>query len=178
METPVPGKGKGQPGSLPKGPRGQNGAHGGKWRFRIGAFAVIERNGLVLLARRRDIGWWNLPGGGLEPGETVDEGLRREVLEEVCVEVDIVRLVGVYSKPQKDEVVLTFLCHLAPGQDAFVGTSEEVSETAWFHPHELPSDLLPKHRQRVVDAMTTGPEAILRAQRTTTAEDQGLTPAT
>ncbi|HKV83635.1 MAG TPA: NUDIX domain-containing protein, partial [Ktedonobacterales bacterium] len=49
-----------------------------KARFRIGVFAVIERDGRYLLARRRDIGWWNLAGGGLEYGEAVEEGLARE----------------------------------------------------------------------------------------------------
>jgi 8-oxo-dGTP diphosphatase len=151
-------------------PRGPGGAHA---RFRIGAFAVIEREGYVLLARRRDIGWWNLPGGGVERGETVDEGLLREVREEIRAQVEIVRLVGVYSKPQKDEVVLTFLCRLAPGQERVIGISEEVSEVGWFAPAELPADLLPKHRQRVADALAGRPEAILRAQRSTTEEDQG-----
>jgi ADP-ribose pyrophosphatase YjhB (NUDIX family) len=169
------GQQNGRPGPAKSG-RGRGGARGDKWRFRIAAFAIIEREGMVLLARRRDIGWWNLPGGGLEAGETVEEGLRREVREEVCVEVEIVRLVGVYSKPQKDEVVLTFLCHLAPGQETLVGTSEEVSETGWFDPRELPTDLLPKHRQRVLDALSGRCEAILRAQRTSTEEDQGLSP--
>ncbi|HZC76870.1 MAG TPA: NUDIX hydrolase [Ktedonobacterales bacterium] len=141
--------------------------------FRIGVFAVIERDGRYLLARRRDIGWWNLPGGGLEAGETVDEGLAREVREEVGVEIEIVRLVGVYSKPGKQEVVLTFLCRLRDPQ-AQPTTSEEVSEVAWFSPEALPTDLLPKHRQRLEDALLGRREAVVRAQRSSTEEDQGL----
>ena len=144
-------------------------------RFRIAAFAIIEREGRVLLARRRDIGWWNLPGGGIEAGETVDEGLLREVREEICAQVEIERLVGVYSKPQKDEVVLTFLCRLSANEDQALGTTDEVSEIGWFTREELPADLLPKHRQRVEDALLHQPHAILRAQRTSTEEDQGLT---
>jgi ADP-ribose pyrophosphatase YjhB (NUDIX family) len=127
-----------------------------------------------LLARRRDIGWWNLPGGGLESGETVDEGLLREVREEVCAAVRVARLVGVYSKPQKNEVVLTFLCHLEHGQEAAIGTSDEVSETGWFAPDALPVDLLPKHRQRVLDAFAGQLTPIMRAQRSSTEEDQKL----
>ena len=141
--------------------------------FRIGVFAVIERDGRYLLARRRDIGWWNLPGGGLEAGETVDEGLAREVREEVGVEIEIVRLVGVYSKPGKQEVVLTFLCRLRDPQ-AQPTTSEEVSEVAWSSPEALPADLLPKHRQRLEDVLLGRPEAVVRAQRSSTEEDQGL----
>ena len=144
-----------------------------KARFRVAAFAVIEREGKYLLARRRDIGWWNLPGGGLEYGETVDEGMVREVLEEVCVAVTMERVVGIYSKPRKNEVVITFLCHLAPNAGE-PGTSEEVSEVGWFAPDALPDKFLPKHRQRLEDALLGQREAIVRAQRTSTEEDQGL----
>ncbi len=140
--------------------------------FRVAVNAVIERDGRVLLARRRDIGWWNLPGGGLELGETVDAGLAREAREEIGVEIRIVRLVGVYSKPQKREVVLTFLCALA--DDATPGLSDEISEVGWFAADALPEDTLPKHRQRVLDAALGQPEAILRAQTTSTREDQRL----
>ena len=149
-------------------------AQDSKARFRVGVFAIIEREGKYLLARRRDIGWWNLPGGGLEYGETVDEGLAREVMEEVRLAVTVERVVGIYSKPRKNEVVITFLCH--PALDANTpGTSDEVSEVGWFTPDALPSDtFLPKHRQRLEDALANQREAVIRAQRTSTEEDQGL----
>src|SRR5437773_5294482 len=77
--------------------------------FRVGVSALIfNENQEVLLALRRDIDWWNLPGGGMEIGETVTETLIREVLEETGLEVAVDDLVGVYSKPQKREVVLSF----------------------------------------------------------------------
>lgn len=142
-------------------------------RFRIGVFAVIEREGRYLLAHRCDIDWWNLIGGGLEYGETVEEGLAREVREEVGVTIEIVRLVGVYSKPRKREVVLSFLCRLAPGS-AEPGTSNEVSEVAWFLPDHLPDNLLPKHRQRLEDALLGSAQALLRDQMTSTEEDQRI----
>lgn len=149
---------------------GGSGSDGNGAAFRVGLFAVIERGGEYLLARRRDIGLWNLPGGGLEVGETVEEGLAREVWEETGVTIRVVRLVGVYSKPQKREVVLTFLCKLTGEQEP--GVSEEVSEVGWFRPDRLPDDTLPKHRQRVTDAALGQPEAILRAQMTSTSDDQ------
>jgi len=140
--------------------------------FRVAVNAVIERGGRALLARRRDIGWWNLPGGGVEPGESVTEGLQREMREEIGAEVEILRLAGVYSKPQKSEIVLVFLCRLPANQEQALHTTEEVSELDWFHPSALPPDILPKHRQRVEDALAGQREAILRDQRTSTAEDQ------
>lgn len=141
-------------------------------RFRVGVFAVIEREGRYLLARRRDIGWWNLPGGGMEYGELAEEALAREVREEVGIEVALARLIGVYSKPQKREVVLTFLCH--PVGDATPNTSEEVSEVGWFLPEAWPDPLLPKHRERLLDALRDQPQAILRAQTSSTETDQQL----
>ena len=147
--------------------------HDDQPRFRVGVFAVVEREGRYLLARRADIGWWNLPGGGLEYGETLDDGLRREVREEIGSEVEIARLVGVYSKPQKRELVLAFLCHLAPGSPE-PSTSDEVSAVGWFAPGELPPRLLPKHRQRLEDAILGRPDALIRAQTSSTREDQGL----
>jgi len=144
-------------------------------RFRIGVFAVLERDGSYLLARRADIGWWNLPGGGLEYDEAVEEGLAREVREEIGVEITVVRLVGVYSKPRKREIVLSFLCHLAPG-GAAPTTSEEVSEVGWFAPGALPEPLLPKHRERIEDALLGLPSALIRTQSSSTEEDQRLSP--
>ncbi len=144
---------------------------GGSASFRIAVNALIFEEGRVLLAHRRDIDWWNLPGGGMEAGETVDEALRREVREETGLEVEIERLVGVYSKPQKQEVVLTFRCSITGGAPH---ETEEIRECRYFAPHELPTNTLPKHRQRIEDAVLNQPTAVLRAQRTSTAEDQGL----
>ena len=144
-------------------------------RFRIGVFAVIERAGRYLLARRSDIDWWNLPGGGLEYDESVEDGLAREVREEIGVSITIARLIGIYSKPRKREVVLAFLCQLSEDSPE-PGTSEEVSEVGWFASGEFPERLLPKHRQRLDDALLNHPEALIRLQATSTEDDQRHTP--
>jgi ADP-ribose pyrophosphatase YjhB (NUDIX family) len=139
--------------------------------FRIGVYALIFEQGRVLLALRRDIGWWNLPGGGMEAGETVEEALRREVLEETGLAVEVERLVGVYSKPQKQEVVLTFRCQITGGQ---LTSTEESRECRFFSLADIPVNTLPKHRQRVEDALLNQPQAIIRDQRSSSEEDQRL----
>ena len=139
--------------------------------FRIGVYALIFEQGRVLLAHRRDIDWWNLPGGGMELGETVDEAVRREVREETGLEVAVEYLVGVYSKPQKREVVLTFHCRVTGGT---LTTTEESRNCCYFVPNELPPNTLPKHRQRVEDALLDQPHAIIRAQLTRSEIDQQL----
>ena len=139
--------------------------------FRIAVSALIFEEGRVLLAHRRDIDWWNLPGGGMEVGETVDEALRREVAEETGLEVEVEQLVGVYSKPQKQEIVLTFRCHITGGT---LTATEETRECRYFAPDALPTNTLPKHRQRIEDALLHQQNAVIRAQRTSTQEDQRL----
>jgi 8-oxo-dGTP diphosphatase len=141
--------------------------------FRVTVWAVIERSGSYLLARRRDNGWWNLVGGGLERGETIEEGLAREVLEEIGVSVQIERLVGVYTKPGKYEVALVFSCHLSADADTPHAT-EETAEVAWFLPDNLPLDLMPRHRERTQDAVRGAAETVIKDQASWTEDDQRL----
>src|SRR5579875_2453907 len=139
--------------------------------FRIGVYALIFDEGRVLLALRRDIDWWNLPGGGMEAGETVEEALIREVREETGLEVAVERLVGVYSKPQKNEVVLALRCRITGGT---LSATEESRECRFFAPNAMPRNTLPKHRQRVEDALLNLPYAVLRDQRAPSEEDQRI----
>lgn len=140
--------------------------------FRVAVSALIfDDEGRVLLAHRRDIDWWNLPNGGMEAGETVDEALQREVMEELGVSIEVGQLVGVYSKTLKQEVVLAFRCRIINGVPT---PTAETRACRYFFPHELPPNTLPKHRQRIEDALLNQQQAILRAQRTSTTEDQGL----
>ncbi|MBA3825744.1 MAG: hypothetical protein H0X24_17830, partial [Ktedonobacterales bacterium] len=55
------------------------------------------------------------------------------------------------------------------------GTSDEVSEVGWFAPDALPEPLLPKHRQRLLDALKQGEHAIIASQTSSSVEDQGGT---
>ncbi|MBA2395542.1 MAG: NUDIX domain-containing protein [Ktedonobacteraceae bacterium] len=141
--------------------------------FRIGVNALIFDEERILLAHRRDIDWWNLPGGGMELDETVEEATCREVLEETGLEVVVDSLVGVYSKPQKREIVLTFRCHAIGGE---LTATEESRACAYFAPDALPLNTLPKHRQRVEDAMLDEPHAIIRSQLNSSEIDQQLPP--
>ena len=61
--------------------------------------ALVYRGRELLLMRRSDNGYWSLPGGFVEIGESVAAAARREVAEETGYAVEIGRLVGVYSDP-------------------------------------------------------------------------------
>lgn len=131
---------------------------------RVGAFAIIfDDADRILVSRRTDSGWFNLPGGGVNPDESVTEGLIREIREETGLEVELGRLVGIYSKPQKHEVVLTF-CARANG--GTLVPSDEADYHAWVAASDLDTvKLLPKHRERIDDALLNQPEAIIKDQR-------------
>jgi ADP-ribose pyrophosphatase YjhB (NUDIX family) len=140
-------------------------------QFRIAASALLFDEHRVLLIHRRDIDWWGLPGGGMELGETVEDTVKREVLEETGLEVEVEQLVGVYSKPQKQEVVLAFRCRKVGG---VLTETEEARECCYFVPDNLPVNTLPKHRQRIQDALLEQECAVIRNQLSSTEEDQQL----
>jgi 8-oxo-dGTP diphosphatase len=63
-------------------------------------YAIVrDTTGCVLLVRRTDTGDWELPGGRVDPGESATDALRREVAEESGLNVEPVRVSGVYSDP-------------------------------------------------------------------------------
>ena len=68
---------------------------------RVGVGAVVLYQGRVLLVRRGgqpSMGKWSLPGGLVELGETTEEALKRELLEECAIDVKILGLAGVISR--------------------------------------------------------------------------------
>ena len=69
----------------------------------VGCNAIIfdSTRHQVLLLKRADNGWWCLPGGSMNAGESVSEACVREVAEETGLQVRIKRLVGIYSDPHR-----------------------------------------------------------------------------
>jgi ADP-ribose pyrophosphatase YjhB (NUDIX family) len=124
--------------------------------------AFVLHGGRLLLQRRADNALWGLPGGSVEIGETVAAAVAREVREETGFEVEIDRLVGVYSDPRFQVVRyadgrvwhyvnLCFGCTLAGG--AARPAPGETLAVEWFAPDALPGDVLGLHRQRITDAL-------------------------
>ncbi len=141
---------------------------------RVGAFAIIRDDaGCVLISRRTDSGWYNLPGGGVEPHEAAPEGLIREVREETGLDVAVERLVGLYSKPQKHEIVLTFAARVVGGA---LQASDEADQHEWVMPDALHQfQVLPKHLERIQDALRDEAAAIVKEQRAPSQRDSART---
>jgi 8-oxo-dGTP pyrophosphatase MutT (NUDIX family) len=139
--------------------------------IRPGVSAIILTPAGVLLQRRNDNRLWGLPGGGVEPGESVTEAVVREVREETGLEVAPLRLIGVYSAPDLGQIVTypdgnvihsvsaSFECVITGGA---LACGEESLALAWFDPERLPPEVMPMHRVRIVDALARQPEPFVR----------------
>jgi len=131
---------------------------------RVSVSAVVRQRGepdRILLMRRSDNAHWGLPGGYVEPGESVRTAAQREVREETGYEIEVGRLVGVYSDPRIQvidygdgrRVHAINLCFEAiAGAQHELGTPEETLEWGFFAVDALPQPLVPIHAIRLSDA--------------------------
>lgn len=107
--------------------------------------AARTREGQWLLVRRTDSGDWALPGGTLEWGETLRNGLRRELLEEAGVEdVELGELLGVYSDPDRDPRFHAVTVLVSATVDPPTRPPEnpvEIAEARLFRDDEIPANL-------------------------------------
>lgn len=100
--------------------------------------------------RRADNGTWELPGGVLELQETPQEGVRREVLEETGIEVDVSELTGIYKNMTRGVVALVFRCHPSGGAER---TSAESTAVDWLTPEEIRERMSEVYAVRLLDAL-------------------------
>jgi ADP-ribose pyrophosphatase YjhB (NUDIX family) len=114
---------------------------------------VVRADAAILAVQRRDNGHWEPPGGVLEYEETFEDGVRREVLEETGVEIDVERLTGVYKNITKSVVALVFRCR--PLTDA-VSETEESMRVAWLTIDDVQRRMAPAYAVRVTDAFAAG----------------------
>ncbi len=106
---------------------------------------VVNDQGEILLHRRSDNAKWSVPGGAMELGESIAQAVVREVKEETGLDVEIERLVGIYSDPGyvvaysdgevRQQFSICFACRVVGGAMA---TSDESLEVKFFPPEQIP----------------------------------------
>ena len=115
----------------------------------------------ILLVKRDTVpfkGYWALPGGRMEPGETVEQTIVREVKEETGLDVTIVRKIGEYiEKGVKDDVEYEYYptCFLVKTVGGEIKRQEsEIQEIQLFSLKELPYPLAFEHDKMIKDYVT------------------------
>jgi 8-oxo-dGTP pyrophosphatase MutT (NUDIX family) len=118
---------------------------------------VTDEHGRILLVKRRDNTLWALPGGGHDIGESIEQTAVREVKEETGLDVEVTRLVGIYTNPAhvvaftdgevRQQFSLCFTTKLRGGELAI---DHESTDIAWTQPADIEQlEMHPSMRLRI-----------------------------
>jgi 8-oxo-dGTP diphosphatase len=114
----------------------------------VGAI-IVDTEGRLFLARRgpeakNERGRWEFPGGAVERGERLADALRREILEEYGVEIEVGELLDVVDHILPDEgqhwVSPAFVCRIVSGTPV-IREPGKCSAIGWFAPTDVPQEL-------------------------------------
>ncbi len=123
----------------------------------VGVGGVVLRDGKALLIRRAKEplrGRWSVPGGTLEPGETLHQGVVREIREETGIAAVVVEFLTVFERIERSHgalvyhyVIVDYLCEAGPGEARAASDAEAV---AWAGPNDLGAYDLPDKTLEVI----------------------------
>jgi len=109
----------------------------------IGAL-IFERGRILLVERGKEPlkGYWSLPGGVLEIGETLEQGIVREVREETGLEVEPLTMLEIFERiirdsqgaPEYHYVLIDYICRVTGGS---LRAADDASRVAWVPRHLL-----------------------------------------
>lgn len=116
--------------------------------------AIIVRGGKILLCHRSADpfkGRWDLPGGFLEEQESAEDGMKREMREELGIEIEIVRLTGIFGPTHYpfggQDAYNTDIYYEVKVPDSEINAvkGSDVTEIGWFDPDNLPDMAFPSN---------------------------------
>ncbi|MEV5897040.1 NUDIX domain-containing protein [Nonomuraea fuscirosea] len=105
----------------------------------MGAIIIDASDRLLLIKRGRPpgAGLWSIPGGRLEPGETDEAGVRREVLEETGLRVEVGRLAGAVDRPGIGGATYAIRDYLATVAGGELAAGDDAADARWCGREEL-----------------------------------------
>ncbi len=121
---------------------------------------ILNDKGEIFLEKRSATmrnfpGFWGLVGGLIDWNETVEEAAKREAMEEIGVEIEIVRFLGRYYDSKDRDPTRTVIClpHISRIVSGIPKPDQsEVSEVRWFKPEEIRNiELAYDHKQMLID---------------------------
>lgn len=115
-----------------------------------------ETNRTILFEKRTDNGTWCVPGGALELGETIEEGLAREVKEETNLDFTDPEFFTVKANvhmkyPNGDEVYYTDIVYIIKKFTGELKHDSESSELKWFPVDDLPDGIIETQIEYITD---------------------------
>ena len=125
-------------------------------RFAVTAGAIVtDSSGRVLLLKHRfrPGSGWGLPGGFIERGEQPGEALRRELREEIGLEVAELKLFAVRAFRTPKQVEIVFMAQAIGSPDEL---NFEIQEAGWFLPGEFPKELPRDQTELIKRALNDG----------------------
>jgi ADP-ribose pyrophosphatase YjhB (NUDIX family) len=128
----------------------------GQRRFTVtaGAFVFDDEGRILLLEHEfRPDSRWGIPGGFLNKGEQPDLAIRRELREEVALEVDEVKFLFARTLARPRQVEIYFACK---PKSVPTPSSFEIRNAEWFPTDELPDDLSSDQRRMIERALDAG----------------------
>lgn len=105
-------------------------------RISPAVICAITRGDRILMARRTSMNYYSVIAGFVEPGETLEQCLRREIREEVGVEIKNIRYFGSQSWPFPHSLMIAFTAEYAGGEITVDGV--EIEDAGWFTAKDLP----------------------------------------
>ena len=116
--------------------------------------------GIVLIERKNPPHGWALPGGFVDIGETVEQAVRREMKEEISLDVQVVRLLGIYSDPSRDPrfhtVSAVFVCRAT----GFPVAADDAKKLRVVVPDEAAKTPLVFDHRRILDDYFSGKQCV------------------
>jgi len=106
---------------------------------------------IVLIERRNPPHGWAIPGGFVDVGERVETAAVREALEEVCLQVELLALLGIYSDPARDPRGHTVTATYAARASGQPRAADDALKVQVFDLDALPAELAFDHAQVLAD---------------------------